>query len=49
MFPHLSAQYSTFYGGQLSSLGVATFVDLAVGSITNNFHQVKDTGRILEK
>ena len=46
MFTKLSI--FTLYSGQLSGLGVPSFVDLAVGSISNNFHQVEDTGRILD-
>ena len=47
MFTRLSN--FTLYSGQLPRLSVASFVDLAVGSIANNFHQVEDTGGVLEK
>ena len=39
----------TLYSSELTRLGVTSFVDLAVGSISNNFHQVEDTGWVLEK
>ena len=40
--------FLTFDGSQLTCLCVSSFIHLTIGSISNNFHQIKDAGRILE-
>jgi hypothetical protein len=45
----IKQQCLTFDGSELSSLGVSTLVDLAIGSVAHHFDQVEDASRVLKQ